>query len=569
VVGAAVWYLFLRATPPQIVAVAPAQAETGQTVSVTGRNFASGAGGNTVLFGGKPAQVTSASASELKVVVPVGVKAQVPVVVQTTDGRSSPFLVSVVAVPTVTGLVPDVAMPGQSIVIRGDSLSGSRLSVEFGGMAAASVEPAPEGIRATVPMLGLPEGAKTPVIVKVGTSATRPVDLTIGRLPLITSVAPERGSIGDRVTLEGRGFGPGPLANTVTFAGQPALVLTASPTKLSVVAPAPPTGDAQPDVAVVVTVGGQASSPKTFQIVHANTSGFVPRFFASPVAESPADDLVFVSTEIGPVLLLGGKAGAASTAERAVATADALNALVAGAASRPLAFELRERPEPAVAVVGEVRPLLVPTPEDAQAYSRNWETGRGAGRRVTTASLARHWAALLQDYFGLFLYRQRPLKMVALSPRGRVLTEIYGEANRRSPGGTNVPTSLVFPTTESMARRLRELALVVSGEGGQAAVAMEGRWEGTVEDPDLGTRRFQIELRAEGGRLSGTITTWRGSIALVAPLRNIGFDRGSVRFTADLQGAANEFKGTLEGNTVTGTVTRPGKAAPFTLQFVE
>jgi hypothetical protein len=243
---------------------------------------------------------------------------------------------------------------------------------------------------------------------------------------------------------------------------------------------------------------------------------------------------------------------------------------VAGAASKPPVFELRERPQPAVGVVGQVTPLLVPTAEDAAAYSKNWEKGRGAGRRVSPSGVARHWAALLQDYLGLFLYRQRPLKMVALTPRGKVLTEIYAEANRRSPNGTSVPSSLVVPTPEGMATGLRQLALVVSSEGGRAAVAVEGRWDGTIEDPDLGTRRFELQLRSEGGRLAGTLTTWRGRVEVKAPVRDIAFDRGNVRFTADQQGTAYRFKGTLEGNTVTGTIERTGKpAASFTLQFVE
>jgi len=238
--------------------------------------------------------------------------------------------------------------------------------------------------------------------------------------------------------------------------------------------------------------------------------------------------------------------------------------------SRPPVFELRERPQPAVGVIGEVSPFLVPTPEDAAAYSRNWEGGRGAGRRVTAATLARHWAAFLQDYFSLFLYRQRPLKMVAFSPRGKVLTEIYGEANRRAPGGTTVPSSVVLPTPSGMASALRQLALVVSGEAVRAAVAVEGRWDGTIEDPNLGTRSFELILRSEGGRLVGTLTTWSGGIQVKAPVRDIGFDRGDVRFTADQQGTAYRFRGTLEGNTVKGTIERAGKPpASFTLQFVE
>src|SRR6185295_6023176 len=170
---------------------------------------------------------------------------------------------------------------------------------------------------------------------------------------------------------------------------------------------------------------------------------------------------VFVSTEAGPVLLFGGAGASASTAERAVATATALNALVNGAQSKPPAFELRGQPQPGVGVVGDVRTFLVPTPEDAAAYSKNWETGRGEGRKIAAPALARHWAALLQDYFSLFLYRQRPLRLSEISSRGKVFTEIYGEANRRNSSGP-VPTSVVQGASVSTA--LRQAALVVSGE---------------------------------------------------------------------------------------------------------
>jgi hypothetical protein len=426
-------------------------------------------------------------------------------------------------------------------------------------------------VRVTIPAVPLPEGSLTSLVLTAGAAAPREFDLYIGRLPLVTDVSPPRGAVGERVVLQGRGFRPDPLANTVTFAAQPALVLSATATELSVVAPPPPAGDIAPELPIVVTVAGRASSgPAAYALVRGASSGFVPRFFAAPVTEFPGAGLVFVSTELGPVLLLGGPADAPTTADRAAKVAAALNALVSASASRPPAFELRERPLPSVGVVGEVSPFLVPTAEDAAAYSRDWERGRGAGRRLSPAAVARHWAALLQDYFGLFLYRQRPLKMVAVSSRGKVLTEIYSEANRRSPGGGAVPSSLVLPTPAAMAESLRLMALVASGETGRAAVAVEGRWDGTIEDPDQGTRGFELQLWTEAGRLAGTLTTWRGGVELKAPVRDIGFDRGSVRFTVDQQGTAYRFKGTLEETTVTGTIERAGKPpASFTLSFVE
>jgi hypothetical protein len=569
-VAALAWFLLLKKTPPELASVTPAAVEAGQPVTLAGRHFADEPSANTVLFGTAAGQVTAASDTELKVVVPAGIKAQVPVVVQTKGGRSAPVMLTVQATAKATALEPDVALPGQVVLVKGEGLQGQKVSAQVAGIDSPSVETSAEGARVTIPVVPLPEGATTSLVLKVGNAPPASFDLILGRLPFVAEVSPESGAVGEPVTLKGRGFLPDPQANAVTFSGQPALVVSATPTELVVVAPPLPAGDIAPEAKIVVAAGGSVSAgTSVFALQRGTTSAFVPRFFAAPVAEYPGEGLVFVSTELGPVILLGGPAGAASTAERAVKLSAALNALVEAAPSKPPALEQREGP-PAVGVAGASSPLLVATPEDAAAYSRGWDPGRRSGRSVTPAAVARHWTALLQDYLGLFLLRERPVRMIAMSPRGKVLTEIYGEANRRAPSGNNVPGSIVLPTPPSMAAGLRQMALVVSGESGRAAAAVEGRWDGTIEDPDLGTRRFEFLVRSENGRLAGTVTIWQGPIEVRAAARDIGFDRGSVRFTADQQGAAYRFKGTLEGNAVTGTVDRPGRApARFNLRFVE
>ena len=83
---------------------------------------------------------------------------------------------------------------------------------------------------------------------------------------------------------------------------------------------------------------GDAGEDKQNDSGDAAEPRFVPAFFAAPVVEFPGAGYVFVSTEAGPVLLFGSAGGAASTAERAVATAAALNALVNNAQSKPPAF---------------------------------------------------------------------------------------------------------------------------------------------------------------------------------------------------------------------------------------
>jgi hypothetical protein len=571
VVAGLVWLLLPRKKAPELVSILPARIEAGQTVTLSGRHFAKEPAENTVLFGTLPGTVSAASESELKVVVPQQAKAQLAVTVETKGGRSTPVSLDIIPVATANAVDPDVGLPGQSVLIRGDGFSAQRVAVRFAGLPAASVEEVPGGLRAVVPQIALPEGSATTVTVETSGKPARSFPFILGRLPLVLEASPTKGAIGERVVLTGRGFAPQARANVVTIGGQPALVLSATATSLTLVAPAPPVGEISPDFPIVVSAGGRTSSGNTsFAYLRSSTSGFVLRFFPTPVAEYPAEDLVFVSTELGPTLLLGGAARAPSTGERAVTVAAALNAAVDAAATRRVAFELRDRPEPAVALVGEPRPLLVATAADADAYSKPWQTPGAAARRVTPAALARHWTALLQDYFGLFLYRERPLQVLTISTHGRVLSDIYGEANRRSPGGTSVPASVVLPTPVSMAAALRQMALVVAAEGGRATVALEGTWQGTIEDADRGDRRFRIVVRTENSRLAGDITTGQGALELTSQLRDVAFERGSVRFTADLEGAPHQFKGTLEGNTVSGTITRPRRdPARFTMQYSE
>jgi hypothetical protein len=79
-----------------------------------------------------------------------------------------------------------------------------------------------------------------------------------------------------------------------------------------------------------------------------------------------------------------------------------------------------------------------------------------------------------------------------------------------------------------------------------------------------------VEFRFDGKSVAGAMTTWRGSLELSSPLRDISFSRGTLKFTADLQGAPHRFEGVLEEETITGAAERQGLSpAPFTLQYAE
>ncbi|HXY38415.1 MAG TPA: IPT/TIG domain-containing protein, partial [Vicinamibacteria bacterium] len=181
------WRTLARPKPPELVSVAPTQTQAGQTVTLGGRNFARTPAGNTVLFGAARGVVSAATATELKVVVPAGAKSAVPVVVETGGGRSRPLTLTVEPLARATALDPEVALPGQRIVVRVEGLEGQKVSVEVGGLPSPSVEATPEGVRVVVPDVGLPEGASTKVVVRAGTTPARSFDLLIGRLPLVLS----------------------------------------------------------------------------------------------------------------------------------------------------------------------------------------------------------------------------------------------------------------------------------------------------------------------------------------------------------------------------------------------
>ncbi len=187
--------------------------------------------------------------------------------------------------------------------------------------------------------------------------------------------------------------------------------------------------------------------------------------------------------------------------------------------------------------------------------------------------MATHWTALLQDYFGLFLLKQRPLKVLELTPRAKVLSDIYADALRQVGAGNGVPTRVLLPLSTSLGKSLREMALIIPDEPARTAVAVEGRWEGTMEEGGGGPRKVQIRLRFEGTKLTGTLTTEAGSIEMRAPLRDITYDKRTLRFVVDLSGSPRVFSGPVQADSIDGVIQRAtgdkAEMGRFTLKYAE
>lgn len=109
-------------TDVSVLSLVPARAPEGAEVTVTGTGFAHDPADNTVAFAGVTAGVTSASATELVVAVPVDA-VNGPVTVTTPSGSaSSPegFVVErATPQPEVSGFSPAIGAPGTSVTISG------------------------------------------------------------------------------------------------------------------------------------------------------------------------------------------------------------------------------------------------------------------------------------------------------------------------------------------------------------------------------------------------------------------------------------------------------------------
>jgi FHA domain-containing protein/IPT/TIG domain-containing protein len=567
--GGAFGFLQTRRPPPVLKSVTPPKVEPGQTLMVLGTGFDPSVGGNIVRFDKTAGKVTSASDTQITVNAPDGLPTDmVPITVETGGRQSNALLTKVGRMPRADSLEPNVALPGQDVLLRGQNLAGKSLMVTVGGLPVDVRDATATGLRFRVPDLPMVEGRPVMVSVQVGAESARPVTLMLGKLPLVAELAPDNGPPGARVLLRGRGFDASAAGNSVLFGSDPALVLSASETELTVVAPSPSSAESLLRLPVVVRArGGVSSGSRSFTLARRSMGSYVPRFYAAAAGDTP---LAFVSSELGPLMLLGGPDDASSTAERAVRVAGALNAALDAAGSSAPRFEVRGGN--AIAVAGRPDVLVKVLPADAAAYGQPLDPVM-KGQSVTPAALATFWLALLQDLGTLFVDRQRPTRVIELSPRGKVLLDLYSEAERRVGAGNGVPANMVAPIPYALGRSLREMALVVPSRGQAAAgAAVTGKWEGTLEETGAPTRAAQLRLTLEGSKLTGFLSTTAGKLSMDVPIGDVTYERGVLSFTVGGGAVPRRFKGTVSGSAVSGTIHTASNGVEigkFSLRYAE
>jgi FHA domain/IPT/TIG domain len=568
--GIGAWQWFGRSV--ELSDVAPSRVRVGQRVTLTGRGFSSDPAGNAVLFGTQPARVLQASSTRLEVEVPeavaeAGAERKVPVIVKRGRLESPPVEVSVFQGPRLHGISPDVAMPGEEVLLAGAGW-GIGATVRFGDVPATVVAAEPTQIRVVVPPLPGGSGTSAPVVVSVGGIESNPAPFFVGRLPLVTAVDPPAVSAGDVVTVSGRGFARDPTADDVRVSGRRALVVSATTEELKIVAPLVSRSE---EPMLEVRVPGSPEVGRAALHVAPSADPLTLHFVAEPFPGPPDRPHAVLATDLGPTFVLAAS-GARSAAERALEAEQRLNQAAAALAASPgLAPEVRDlTSQPTIALTGRPEALLEVTAEDAAAYGEDWTRLRGRGGAVTPARLARWWEAVLNDLVLMLVRNERPRFAAALAPEGRVLQEVFDAARRG--GGPGVRHDVVTGAGPRVGDALRLLALrvpasvraevpaAVPGAPPPAAtpvpqkaapLQLDGTWAGS--ETEGGQRRF-LSVRFRRG--SGSIS-YEGGLTLTLPF--LGFEqpgRDRVRFTVEFHGGLRHYLGHWDGETLSGDIAR-------------
>ncbi len=189
-------------------------------------------------------------------------------------------------------------------------------------------------------------------------------------------------------------------------------------------------------------------------------SGAAAFLSSHPVTEEGAGRHTHVTVELGgaPLLILRDEAGLASIQVRADQVArrlDEARALDGG----EFRAELAVGTDAVVyrSVAGS-RALVIAsvTGRDADAYQRR------SGRRVTPDLLAEYWAALLNDYWSIYVLARPPRRLVGLH-EGEALESLY-QAVKQAAEGAKAVESAVQQLPRAALQHLERLAAVVPVE---------------------------------------------------------------------------------------------------------
>jgi hypothetical protein len=543
----------------KVTGVEPSRAKVGQTVTIVGGPFASDPAANEVLFGVAPAAVLEGDGSRLKVQVPdiggaPGQDVSVAVKVRVAGKDSSAFKVTVFGGPTIVGISPDVALPGEEVVLAGSGW-GAAPSVQFGAEPGQVLQVAPTSIRVRVPETLGGVGSSAPAVVKDGAVESNAAPFFVGRIPLLQKVDPENAVPGDLVVVSGRGFKRDPASNAATLGGARALVISAADSELRLVAPFTALG-AQGGLQLRVAGSDNVAQAAVAVLPSSDVVDF--RFAAQVLEVAPGKEQVVLATGLGPAFVIAA-AGGKTAAERGYEVQQRLNQ--AGTllkASRDADIELRDADTaPVLALVGKPETLLEITDEDAAAYNEDWTGLKGRGGAVSRARLGRWWEAVAKDLVLMLVRGQKPAHAPSLAPEGRVMVEISAAAQKT--GRFGVPWTVVEGLRAPQRDAVRVMALrvppSVTGPGGAAAAGvqaavlkLDGNWVGIEREG--GQRR---DVSASFGSGTGSISI-EAAVTLTLPLITLETRKNEARWSLQFRGGTRHYVGKWDGTVLAGSI---------------
>ncbi len=460
--GGAVAALFFVGRPV-VASVEPQRARVGDTIALSGERFADPPAGNTVLFGTHQALPSGGSAGRLEVRIPdlglaPGQESRIDVRVRVGRKASAAVALMVRESPRVSRLSPDIGLPGEEVLVGGGGWGTTGVVVTFNDVPAPIVDAKPTFVKVRVPPLTAAAGTLVRVVVSQGEDRSAPAAFILGRLPVITAVEPKSASLGDIVTLRGRGFRASAPEHVARIGGALALVTGVSVTGASdgaiqVMVPAEAPGGEAP---IEVRVRGYENPATALLAVSPAVDPVELRFSAEPDVDGGGRLRAAVTTGLGPAFVLSA-AGGRTAAQRATEAVARLNAAVAALkAAGESAIEMRARgSSSAIALNGAQEALIEVSDEDAAAYQAEAAAQRVKAPAVTRGRLATWWAALLGDLVLALGRSERPRQAAALAPEGRALGELFDAATKGgAPGITRAGWAAGRPAVRDGVRAL-------------------------------------------------------------------------------------------------------------------
>ena len=222
---------------PTVFSLTPSSGPGGRVVVISGEGFGPSPGSSTVTFNGVPAQPSSWSDSAVSVPVPAG-------------ATSGPVIVKV------------GGMSSNGVYFRATEAGAPSISYVYdeAGRLVAITDPAGETARYNYDAAGN--------LLSVTRHGSNQIS--------VLEVSPDKGGVGQRVTIYGTGFGAAAGQNTVTFNGVSAPIISASPTRMTV---SVPSGATSGPVAVT-SLAGTATSDTPFVVEGSSgppvITGFTP-----------------------------------------------------------------------------------------------------------------------------------------------------------------------------------------------------------------------------------------------------------------------------------------------------